>query len=375
MGAGMKELSILVVGGGIAGLTSAIALRQKGFAVEIVEKDPDWSVYGVGIIQQSNVVRAVDQLGIIDDYLEAGFAFERIDVFKPDGELVAKIPAPKLTDKYPAQLGIGRRALQKVLADKANSLGTKIRLGVVASTMQQDETGVAVEFSDQTSGHFDLVIGADGINSQVREMIFPETPAPEFAGQGVWRYNFKRPADMDSICVYEGPIGTGLVPLSEELMYMYVTTPEPGNPWYPVEGIAQAMRDKLKNAPPVIADYAKQITVDEEVVYKPLSWLMLEGDWYKGNIIVIGDAAHATTPHLGQGAGMAIEDSLVLAEELGNEDSVTDAFNAFMKRRAERCRYIVESSVAICKGQIGEGPLINNAQATGEMFKVTAEPI
>ena len=102
---------------------------------------------------------------------------------------------------------------------------------------------------------------------------------------------------------------------------------------------------------------------------------MLEGDWYKGNIIVIGDAAHATTPHLGQGAGMAIEDSLVLAEELGNEDSVTDAFNAFMKRRAERCRYIVESSVAICKGQIGEGPLINNAQATGEMFKVTAEPI
>jgi len=371
----MKELSILVVGGGIAGLTSAIALRQKGFAVEIVEKDPDWSVYGVGIIQQSNVVRAVDQLGIIDDYLEAGFAFERIDVFKPDGELAAKIPAPKLTDKYPAQLGIGRRALQKVLADKAIGLETKIRLGVVATTMQQDDTGVAVEFSDQTSAHFDLVIGADGVNSQVREMIFPEAPAPEFAGQGVWRYNFKRPADMDSICVYEGPIGTGLVPLSEELMYMYVTTPEPGNPRYPTEGIAQAMRDKLKNAPPVIAEYAKQITVDEEVVYKPLSWLMLEGDWYKGNIIVIGDAAHATSPHLGQGAGMAIEDSLVLAEELSNKDSVSDAFSAFMKRREERCRYIVESSVAICKGQIGEGPLINNAQATGEMFKVTAEPI
>ena len=371
----MNELSILVVGGGIAGLTSAIALSQKGFAVEIIEKDPDWSVYGVGIIQQSNVVRAVDQLGIIDDYLEAGFAFERIDVFKPDGELVAKIPAPKLTDKYPAQLGIGRRALQKVLADSAMGHGATIKLGIVVKTLQQDESGISVEFSDGSSGHYDLVIGADGVNSQVREMIFPETPQPEFAGQGVWRYNFERPADMDSLCVYEGPIGTGLVPLSEELMYMYVTTPEPGNPRYPTEGIAQAMRDKLKNAPPVIAEYAKQITVDEEVVYKPLFWLMLEGDWYKGNTILIGDAAHATTPHLGQGAGMAIEDSLVLAEELSKEDSIGDAFGAFMKRRADRCRYIVETSVAICKGQIGEGPLVNNAAATGEMFKVTAEPI
>jgi len=102
---------------------------------------------------------------------------------------------------------------------------------------------------------------------------------------------------------------------------------------------------------------------------------MLEGDWYQGSVIVIGDAAHATTPHLGQGAGMAIEDSLVLAEELSNEDSVSNAFEAFMKRRAERCRYIVETSVAICKGQIGEGPLVNNAAATGEMFKVTAQPI
>jgi len=374
-GEGMKDLSILIVGGGIAGLTSAIALRQKGFAVEIVEKDPDWSVYGVGIIQQSNVVRAVEQLGIIDDYLEASFPFERIDVFKPDGELVAKIPAPKLTDKYPAQLGIGRRALQKLLADKAISLGTSIRLGVIVTEMQQDDSGTQVSFSDDTSKHYDVVIGADGVYSQIREIIFPEAPAPEFAGQGVWRYNFKRPADMDSLCVYEGPIGTGLVPLSEELMYMYVTTPEPGNPRYPTEGIAKAMRDKLKNAPPVIAEYAKQITEDEEVVYKPLNWLMLDGNWYQGSTILIGDAAHATTPHLGQGAGMAIEDSVVLAEELSNEASVETAFNAFMKRRAERCRYIVESSVAICKGQIGEGPLINNAQATGEMFKITAQPI
>jgi 2-polyprenyl-6-methoxyphenol hydroxylase-like FAD-dependent oxidoreductase len=102
---------------------------------------------------------------------------------------------------------------------------------------------------------------------------------------------------------------------------------------------------------------------------------MLEGDWYQGRIILIGDAAHATTPHLGQGAGMAIEDSLVLAETLADESTVVQAFAAFMQRREARCRYIVEKSVAICMGQIGQGPLVNNAQATMEMFQVTSEPI
>ncbi|MDT8398591.1 MAG: FAD-dependent oxidoreductase [Pseudomonadales bacterium] len=371
----MKELSILVVGGGIAGLTSGIALSRKDFAVQIIEKDPEWSVYGVGIVQQSNVVRAVDQLGIIDDYLDAGFAFDRIDVYKPDGELAARIPAPRLTEKYPAQLGIGRRALQEVLADSATSLGAKVRLGVVVKSLQEDENGVEVAFSDDSRGRYDLVIGADGVYSQIRDMIFPDSPQPEFAGQGVWRYNFRRPAAMDSLSVYEGPVGTGLVPLSEELMYMYVTSPEPGNPRYPRKGLAKAMRGKLGNAPPVIAEYARQITEDDEVVYKPLNWLMIEGDWYKGRTMLIGDAAHATTPHLGQGAGMAIEDSVVLAEELSRQSSIYKAFDAFMKRREERCRYIVETSVAICKGQLGEGPLVNNAAATAEMFKVTAEPI
>jgi len=158
-------------------------------------------------------------------------------------------------------------------------------------------------------------------------------------------------------------------------MYMYVTTPEPGNPRYPTEGLAAVMRDKLKNAPPRIAELAATISDDEGVVYKPLYWQMLDGDWYNGRVILIGDAAHATTPHLGQGAGMAIEDSVVLAETLADNDSVRDAYAAFMQRREARCRYIVENSVAICKGQLGEGPLVNNAQATMEMFKVTALPI
>jgi len=371
----VDTLSVLVVGGGIAGLTSAIALRQRGFKVDIIEKDPNWSVYGVGIIQQGNVLRAVAQLGILDDYVDAGFPFNRIDIYLPDGTLAAQVPAPKLNEAYPAQLGIGRRELQHVLGDQAKAHGARIRLGVVVSSLQQETDSVQVDFSDGSSGQYDIVIGADGINSQLREMVLPEVPPPAFAGQGVWRCNFPRPDDLDALCVFEGPIGMGLVPMSHDLMYMYVTTPEKDNPRYAADDLAVAMRDKLKNAPPKIAELAATIDDDSEVVYRPLYWLMLEGNWYRDRVILIGDAAHATTPHLGQGAGMAIEDSLVLAENLATEGDIDAAFAAFQARRTERCRYIVERSVAICKGQLGEGPLVNNAEATGEMFKVTAEPI
>jgi 2-polyprenyl-6-methoxyphenol hydroxylase-like FAD-dependent oxidoreductase len=111
------------------------------------------------------------------------------------------------------------------------------------------------------------------------------------------------------------------------------------------------------------------------VVYKPLEWQFIEGEWHKGRVVLLGDAVHATTPHLGQGAGMAIEDGLVLADELANADAIEPAFVAYRNRRFERCRYIVESSRAICFGQIGKGPLVDNAAATRDMFIKCAEPI
>ncbi|MFK8031896.1 MAG: FAD-dependent oxidoreductase [Gammaproteobacteria bacterium] len=371
----MNNCSILVVGGGIGGLTSAIALRQQGFTVEIIEKDPDWSVYGVGIIQQSNVIRAVASLGVIDDYLKASYGYDHVEVYKPDGELAAKIPSPRLVEKYPSQLGIGRPALQKVLVDRAKAEGATVRLGVVVSELNDDGDGVDVHFSDDTKKRYDVVIGADGLYSQMREMIFPQAAKPEFTGQAVWRYNFKRPDDVTGLCAYEGPIGMGLVPLSNEVMYMYVTTPEPGNPRYPRKGIAKALRDKLASAPPRIAQLAEQITEDDDVVYKPLEWHFLDHNWYTGRVVLIGDAAHGSTPHLGQGAGIAIEDSLVLAEELKNGSSVEEAFAAFQKRRFERAKYVVESSVAICNGQLGNGPRVDQATATADMFRATAEPL
>ncbi len=371
----MNNLNILVVGGGIGGLTTAIALRRKNFTVEVIEKDPDWSVYGVGIIQQSNVIRAVSELGILDDYLDAGFGCDFTEIYTPDGTLAAKIPAPKLAEGYPAIVGVGRPALHKVLGENAKAAGATIRLGVTIKTLKDSENQVTVEFSNGETGSYDLVVGADGLYSDTRHRILPEAKEPEFTGQSVWRYNFPRPPELDCIQIFEGAVGTGLVPLSNDKIYMYITTAEPGNPRYPREGLAAAMRAKLTQACPRIQAMAEEITDDNEVVYKPLEWHMLYGDWHKGRVVLVGDAVHGTTPHLGQGAGMAIEDGLVLAEELEQATTPEEAFQAYRNRRFERCKYIVESSVAICFGQLGKGPLVNNAEATQAMFNVVAQPI
>ncbi len=366
---------ILVIGGGIGGLTAAIALRRKGAEVEVIERDPDWSVYGVGIIQQSNVVRAMKELDLLDDYLEAGFGYDEVRIFIPSGQQVGQFVSPSLAEGYPANVGIGRRALHKVLGDRTIAAGAKVRLGIVADTLVDDGDGVDVTFADGTTGRYDIVIGADGLYSQTRKAIFPDAPDPDFTGQSVWRYNFKRPADVIGMHVYEGAKGVGLVPLSHDLMYMYLTTPEPGNPRYPRDTLAATMRANLADMPPAISGLAEQITDDDAVVYKPLEWLLIEGDWHKGRIVLLGDAVHATTPHLGQGAGMAIEDSIVLADELDRAETPEAGFRAYRDRRFDRCAYVVRESLAICMGQIGKGPLVNAGKATAEMFAVTAKPI
>ncbi len=366
---------ILVIGGGIGGLTAAIALRERGFSVEVIERDPDWSVYGVGIIQQANVIRAMDRLGVLDDYLEAGSPFDRVDVFLPSGQQVASVPTPRLVDDYPANIGIGRRALHKVLGDATIAAGAQVRLGLTAEALADDGTGVDARFSDGSTGRYDIVVGADGLYSHTRGLIFPDTPPPRFAGQGVWRYNLPGNDIAGRIAVFEGPTGVGLVPISPTQMYMYVTTPEPGNPRYPREGLAAAMRAKLAGVPaPQIQALAATITDDAGVVYKPLETLFLHGPWHKGRIVLLGDAVHSTTPHLGQGAGMAIEDGLVLAETLADIEDTETAFAAYRARRFDRCRYIVEASIAICTAQI-EGRRIDQAAATREMFEIVAQPI
>lgn len=371
----VKQLSILVVGAGIGGLTAAIALQRRGFAVHLIEKDPAWSVYGVGIIQQGNVLRALDSLGLLDAYVGAGAGFDAVEVYAPNGMRVARVPSHRLLPDRPANLGVSRRALQKVLGDAAVLGGAVLRLGVTVATLRDWGDGIDATFSDGSRRRFDLVVGADGVHSQLRALVMPGAPAPAYTGQAVWRYNLPRPAGLDALHAYNGPIGAGLVPMSPTLMYMFLTTPEPDNPRHAREGLASRMRERASQCAPAIRELAQQITDDDGVVYRPLEWLLARGAWHRGRVVLLGDAVHATTPHLGQGAGMAIEDGIVLAEELAQQPGIEAALTKYHARRYERCAYIVRASLAICMGQLGQGPPVDNAKATAEMFAVTAQPI
>jgi len=371
----MQNLDILIIGAGIGGLTAGITLGRHGHRVKMIESDPDWAVYGVGIIQQANVIRAMNELGLLHDYLDAGFGFDSVDIFSPAGQHLASVPSAKLVENAPAIVGISRRSLQNVLSTRAKEAGADIRLGVTAEHIDNRGDKVKVSFSDSSVAEYDLVVGADGLTSRTRDQVFPEAARPQFTGQGVWRYNFPRPEGHDSMHVYAGPVGMGLVPISQTLMYLYLVTPEPGNPRHAHDSLAAIMRDKLKNAPPAIAALAEQITDNDAVVYRPLEWQFIEEKWFRNHVLLLGDAVHATTPHLGQGAGMAIEDGIVLADELDRGADIASALHAWQQRRFERCRYIVEKSKAIGESQLGLRPPVDQAAATGEMFQVVAQPI
>lgn len=371
----MKAANILVIGGGIGGLTAAIALRQRGFEVDLLEKNPALTVYGVGIIQQANVIRAFHQLGILDAYINAGFGFDSVSVFAGSGDLVAKLPAPRLVEGYAANLGISRRSLHEVLTNSAASSGAHLDFGFTAAKLEDTGSQVIAHFEGRPSKSYDLVVAADGIHSTTRSALFPEAPRPEFTGQSVWRYNFPRPPEVDGVWAFSGAISVGLVPLSRTEMYMFVTTPELDDRRPPHDTLARSMADRLSAACPAIQAFAAQIKDNEGVVYRPLEWVLLRDAWHRGRVVLLGDAIHSTTPHLGQGAGMAIEDALVLADELASASTPESAFAAYRARRFERCEYIVEKSKAICFGQLGKGPFVDPARATREMFEVVARPI
>jgi 2-polyprenyl-6-methoxyphenol hydroxylase-like FAD-dependent oxidoreductase len=368
---------VLIVGGGIGGLCAAIALRREGVPVDLVEIKSDWTVYGVGIIQQSNVVREMARLGVLDRYLDAAYSFEDVGIYDLQGNPLARIPGQRLAgEQYPANVGISRLALHKVLSDAAVELGAHVRLGLSVESFEQEAEGVDVIFTDGTRSRYALMVGADGVYSKIRTLLFGDKYTPRFTGQAVWRYNFKRDPSIDHLASFMGPGGNaGLVPLSETLMYMFSTSHEPDNPWFEASQLAELMRDRISNVGGLIGELREQITDSSQVVYKPMEVVFVNEPWFKGRVLLIGDAAHATTPHLGQGAGMAIEDALVLSLELAREGSIETKLQRFMDRRFDRCKFISEKSVLAGDREMANDQSFDRIGLTKQMLKLTAEPI
>ncbi|NHN39976.1 FAD-binding protein [Pseudomaricurvus alcaniphilus] len=370
---------VLVIGGGIAGFSTAIGLHQRGIDVEIVELHKQWQVYHVGIIVQSNFIRALAQLGVGDKAVQAGYPYKGWRFLKNDDgkELARDEGVSSIGEEYPADLGLARPALHDVLFNKVSELNIPLRQGVTFTSFKQTNDHVVVEFTDGTQGTYDIVVAADGAYSKVREELFAGKYKPEFFGQGVWRYNLKRPKDLEWAEGYitDPTRSIGTVPLTEEEMYIFVCCCEPGNPYFPPETLAEEMRKRLTGYGPIIDSFAEQITDPSLVVYRPLEVCIVPKPWYKGRVVLIGDAAHSATPHLGQGAAMAVEDAVVLAEELDSPASMEQRLERFMERRFDRAKYIATQSMQLGQWMID---LDSNANPIGvyqEVRKKIAEPI
>jgi 2-polyprenyl-6-methoxyphenol hydroxylase-like FAD-dependent oxidoreductase len=156
---------------------------------------------------------------------------------------------------------------------------------------------------------------------------------------------------------------------------MFLTSSEPGNPRMPPEGLAEMFRARLAPFGGIVARLREQIVAPAEVVYRPLEVLLLPSPWYRGRILLIGDAAHTTTPHLGQGAGMAIEDAVVLAELLDQDLGLETALERFMERRFERCKFVVESSIQVGEWEMQNKRDVDRFDLVKRMMEVSAAPI
>jgi 2-polyprenyl-6-methoxyphenol hydroxylase-like FAD-dependent oxidoreductase len=371
--------NILIVGGGIAGLCTAIGLGETGIRVDIVELNPKWDVYGVGIIQLANALRALAALGLAERAVAQGYPMDGLEMYAPNNHLIAKIPQPRIAGpNFPAQNGIARPKLHSILQDAAQTAGANVRLGITVQTLEQSENSVDVTFTDGSNGKYDLVVGADGLRSKVREMIFGATSKPKFENQIVWRYNVKKPEDVKDICMWMGDPKVGIVPLSPDIMYMFITDgPYESIPKFAEGTLADEMRKRLDGYAhiPLIAELRDQITDSSKVVVRPFETILVPAPWHKGRVVLVGDSAHAMTAHIAQGAALAIEDAVVLTEEIKLHSDIETVLANYNQRRFERVSQLVEMSRQICEWERTHDPNADVMGVTVRSMKLAAQPI
>jgi len=221
-----------------------------------------------------------------------------------------------------------------------------VRFGLTVRALSEQG---AVEFSDGSRGAYDVVVGADGANSRVRELIFGPATRPQYTGQAVWRAMVPRPPEVKARHAYYGPRHkAGFNPVSEREMYIYLVQNVQGSARLEPERWPAVMQELLADFGGHIGEVRSRISDPRRIVYRPVSALLLPRPWYRGRVMVIGDAAHTAPPQLASGATIAIEDAIVLAELLIS-GPLEQALERFMARRYERCRMVVENSV-----QLGE---------------------
>lgn len=344
----------LIVGGGVGGMAAAIALASRGVKVDLIDLDPDWRVYGAGITVTGATLRAYNHLGMVDDIATHGSVFPGSAIFLFNGMFLRDLEEPILEQGLPATGGIMRPVLHHLMQQRVRAANTSVRLGVTVDALENTGAGVNVAFSDGSSGTYDLVIGADSINSKVRELRFPHMSEPSRTGQGCWRISINKPPMLEKGEMYFGHQYTvGITRCAPEKVYMFMLTPHESREKHMDDAeLFTRMRENLEGFGNSAGWIRDNMTPDDWINYRPLAARIQPRPWHDGRVVLLGDAVHATTPHLASGAGMAVEGAIVLAQELAKASSAEEALLAYEERRYERCRYVVESSVAMGQAQL-----------------------
>jgi 2-polyprenyl-6-methoxyphenol hydroxylase-like FAD-dependent oxidoreductase len=328
---------VLIVGGGIAGLGLARGLARQGIVTDVYELNGH--AHGSGVGYYGFGLRSFNMLGLRERVVAAGAEGTSYKICKADGTLLVEVPAPKVPGiDGPSEITIGRPQLASILLEAAREAGATVIIGTTVTRYEDREDGAWVRFTDGTEERYDLVVGADGAFSMMRSNYFDPTLKMDKSDAGCWRALIPASEITADPMVFDGgKYRVFLFPCGSNLIYTGIecTFGEPRRDARAARARFVELLEPFKAEP---VRYAKKVIAEGNMQadFRHFHWVLLPNEWYRGRLLLIGDAAHAMSPHIGCGAGMSIEDAAVLAEELSPDRPLNQALESFMSRRQAR---------------------------------------
>jgi len=331
----------VIIGGGIGGLTAAVALRRKGWDAHVYEAAPALRPVGKGIWVPTNAMQVFDRLGLAAAVAAAGWALERIQVGTTAGTTLMDFDLSRAVAKYGhSTVSIHRAALVDVLAGALPP--DALHLGRQCVGFEQNAGGVTARFGRDEQVRGDVLIGADGIHSAVREQLFPGVKL-RYSGQTCYRgiAPMELPAGLARTCreVWGGKSRFGFSAVGPQQVYWFAPVTAPAG----LEETVGPLSDLYAHFPEPIPEIVRR-TPGAEIIRTDLYDFPPLDRWWQGKATLLGDAAHAMTPNLGQGGAQAIEDAYVLAEQLAAHKDVAAAFDAYERLRLPKVRWVAKTA-------------------------------